>query len=477
MIKPPYTPSLPKANRSIRRYLLSSIFAIIVIGWSASAALNFLDAKEQVAELFDAELAQMSRVLQSLIIANRRNNQPFITTSDQNAALPYFDQEVLAQHFDDEEFNDSGHEYERKIAFQIWSINGQLILANHIAIPQQFDSLASGYGSLQTEGVSWRSFTLNDRDNGMIVRVAQRADVRDELTQEIAMHNIVPGLLITPLILLICGFAIRRGLNPLTDISTQLKNRDYNTLSPLSSSDTPQELQQLVSELNQLFLRVSESYQREKRFTSDAAHELRTPLSIAKVHLQNVQQVSKDETVQAYVEKALKGIERLIHLVSQLLTLSRLESVETRLNDALLLNSLLNDIQSELSELPENKSITVNKRYTEKVNLHGSETELRILLRNLFDNAFRYADKNSDIDVSLNPHELRIFNQCAPGNLITGSTESLFERFKRGTQTQAEGSGLGLAICQQICERYGYQLTLTVLQEGDTQGIETKLVF
>jgi len=477
MIKPPYTPSLPKANRSIRRYLLSSIFAVIVVGWSASAALTFLDAKEQVAELFDAELAQMSRVLQSLIIANRRNKQSSITASAQNEALPYFDQEVLAQHFDDEEFNDSGHEYERKIAFQIWSINGQLILANHIAIPQQFDSLASGYGTVQAEGVSWRSFTLNDRDNGMIVRVAQRADVRDELTQEIAMHNIVPGLLITPLILLICGFAIRRGLNPLTDISTQLKNRDYNTLSPLSSSDTPQELQQLVSELNQLFLRVSESYQREKRFTSDAAHELRTPLSIAKVHLQNVQQVSKDETVQAYVKKALQGIERLIHLVSQLLTLSRLESVETRLNDTVLLNGLLNDIQSELSELPENKSITVNKHYTGKVSLHGSETELRILLRNLLDNAFRYAEKNSDIEVSLNPHQLRIFNQCAPGNLITGSTEGLFERFKRGTQTQAEGSGLGLAICQQVCERYGYQLTLNVIREGDTQGIETKLVF
>lgn len=471
----------PKSNRSIRRYLLSSIFAIVLVGWSISSALNFIDAQEQVAEVFDAELAQMSRVLQSLVIANRQLTPPSEQLSTYSQALPYFDQEILAQQFDEEEFNESGHEYERKIAFEVWTDNGQLILANHLALPQDFGSLRSGYDSSDTGLISWRSFTLTDQTNGILVRVAQRTDVRDELTQEIALHSIVPGLLMTPLILLICGFAIRRGLHPLADISQQLKNRNYDTLTPLSSAQTPKELQQLITELNQLFNRVSESYQRERRFTADAAHELRTPLSIAKIHLQNVQQISSDETVQKYAAKALVGMERLIHLVNQLLTLSKLESTENLRDDLVNLKVLVDDILDELSELPVNSHTHINCDSNEQILLHGSETEMRILLRNLLDNAFRYAEKDSDLSIKLSNQRLTIFNQC-PRDMLSmpngsKSTEDLFERFKRGTQTYSEGSGLGLAICRQICDRYGYSVSLTVIEDETIHGIETSVSF
>jgi two-component system sensor histidine kinase QseC len=458
-MKPLRTP-----DGSIRRYLLWSLATIILLGWSLSALFNFLHSREQIEELFDAELAQMSRVLQALT-ADHLTSDP--------TRLDYQDQQVLAEPFGERESSILGHDYERKLAFQVWSAEGRLLLANHLPLPTDFASVQQGYRMLSLDRHDWYTFSLFDSRHRLWFRVAQRDDVRSELTAEIAWAATLPGLILAPLLLLISALAIGRGLAPLQRISDELKNRDYQNLDPIPPEQYPVELRQPVCELNQLFRRVTESHARERRFTADAAHELRTPLSISKVHLQNVEQLTEDPKVRAYVHAALTGINRLIHLVQQLLTLSRIDAgLEDNTIRPVDLVGVIRDETEALSVLPEFRSCRFRFELPEQHVLHISEAALHIILRNLLDNACRYATHSPEVELSVGAHALLIRNQCAP--IADEERDHLFERFKRGQDNKSQGSGLGLAICRELCERSGLTLALRNRDDG-VDGVEVEL--
>lgn len=450
-------------KRSIRQFLLISLFSLVTLSGVFNTFLIYHESKEQVEELFDAELAQLSRVLQSLLTGLPK----------QGEQLQFFDEAVLAFHFDDEqEYSSVGHQYERKIAIQLWRMDGTLILANHLPLPKVFSQIKEGYDDIRSGDNHWRTFTLKDDINQLWIRVAQREDVRTELTSEIAREGIIPGLLIIPIVLLLAAVLIGRGLSPLTRISRELRGRSYDNLSPISDAHSPEELRQVVEELNELFNRVSTSYEREKRFTSDAAHELRTPLSITKVHLQNVQQISDGAEVKSYVAKALKGVERLAHLVEQLLVLSRLEAghqagTPVKLNVTDIVKELLEDVLDN----PCYSSLAVSSELEDNVCFFSDEMNFRILLRNLIDNACRYSD--GQVDIRLRKNQLELFNSCTP--VPDEVLESLFERFKRLADNQSDGSGLGLSICKEISEQTGCKLKL--INQTDPEGIKTLLLF
>ncbi len=455
---------------SIKRFLLLAISGLIIVAWIVGAYSNFLESREQVEELFDAELAQMSRMIQSMIHERYQHAEPGFDT------LEYHDEALSSLAFDDdeEEYNEWGHKYERKLAFRVWDKNGQLILENHAGLPTRFDTLKAGFSDTVGNHFDWRSFTLHDPQFEFWVHVAQREDVRTELTEEIALHSALPGLLLVPLVLVIIAWTVARGLAPLNKISRELKSRDYNNLSRLDSQAYPVELKHLVGELNSLFERVDESYERERRFTADAAHELRTPLSIAKVHLQNILQISQNEQVKDFVLKALSGNERLIHLVQQLLILSRLDagidaSDIQPLNLSKLCESLCEEIESN-----NEYSTHIRPDLPSKAELFANESSLTILIRNLLDNACRYGSPDTPVEVILSEHSLTIRNHCEP--LEASLLSSLTERFTRGKQQGASGSGLGLSICQRICEVYGYHLQLRNRDDG-VRGFETTVVW
>lgn len=459
-------PMLP--TRSIRRFLLIGIASVIALGWSITAIINFSSSREQVEELFDAELAQMSRVLQAMIGQEM---------SAHSTPLNYADQGVMEATFGNGESSALGHKYERKLAFQVWSDAGQLLLANHLPLPTDAKTLHEGYTDLKVEGHAWYSFTLHDKTQKLWFRVAQREDVRSELTGEIALAATLPGLILTPLLLLVSAWVIRRGLAPLHQISSELKNRDYQNLSEIDHERYPLELQQPVEELNQLFRRVTESHERERRFTADAAHELRTPLAISKVHLQNVEQLTEDPKVRHYIHSALTGINRLIHLVQQLLTLSRIDAgIDTAAAVDINVVAALREEVESLEVLPEFSQHQFVIHAPERFVITSDESGLHMLLRNLLDNACRYSVENAEsakvVEISLRDRALVIRNQCPA--LSEDDLAHLFDRFKRGSTGKAQGSGLGLSICQQLAQRAGFTLVLRNRQDG-VEGVEVLL--
>jgi len=454
---------------SIKRFLLIAIISLISLVWAVSSTIIFHESQEQVEELFDAELAQLSRMLQAVITTNIK-----LSTNGAPQPLTYLDKQILNEAFGHQEYNELGHKYEKKLAFQVWNTQGQLFFENHIQLPKAFGDLKSGFHTVATDNLKWRSFTLKDEDYGFWIKVAQREDVRTELTNEIAWNTTWPSLAIVPILMLILGWVIKKGLSPLRIITTELKDRDYNNLSELNESDYPNELKHMVVELNSLFQRVNDSHQRERRFTADAAHELRTPLSISKVHLQNIQQISKNDQVIDFVSKALVGIHRLIHMVQQLLILSRLDAQKEQSKTTLNLSTLLNEVITEVNQNPDLPKHEIRLSTPLSLELTAYETSLRILLRNLLDNACRYANENSVIEVSINESKISILNQCSA--LADEELSLLFGRFKRGATSNQQGSGLGLSICQQICQLSGFKLSLINRQNG-IEGICSEVLF
>tara|TARA_R110002167_G_scaffold137107_5_gene323975 strand:- start:2051 stop:3430 length:1380 start_codon:yes stop_codon:yes gene_type:complete len=451
---------------SIKRFLLLAVLSVIVIAWSLSAVFNYASSKEQVEELFDAELAQMSRILQSVMTNHIRSSSDAYSPS-----LEYLDKELLIETFGHQEFTERGHKYEKKLAFQVWDAQGRLFFENFSTLPKEFGSLKAGYADIHAQGLGWRTFTLEDADFGFWLRSAQREDVRTELTSEIAINTIIPNLMMLPVLVFLIVLLIRKGLSPLNQVSKALKGRGYQNLEEIQASAYPIELKHLVEELNGLFDRVTEASDRERRFTADAAHELRTPLAISKVHLQNIEQVSKSSQVKEFVAKALVGIERLIHMVQQLLLLSRLDAKqEQEPMRQIDLGVILKDIIDELKtqKIACYKNIDINKVSTTWL---GHETQMRILLRNLLDNACRYADESSQVRVILTDDKITIRNRC---EFISDELlQQSLERFKRGSSSQ-QGSGLGLSICQLICTQNKYVFSMHNRADGE-QGIEVTI--
>jgi two-component system sensor histidine kinase QseC len=448
---------------SIKQFLLISIIALITLVWAVSSSIIYHESQEQIEEVFDAELAQLSRMLQAVITTNIK-----LSSNNEPKPLTYLDKQIFDGAFGHQEYNARGHKYEKKLAFQVWNTRGQLFFENHIQLPKSFTNLKAGFHTLSSDSIEWRSFTLKDEAHGFWIKVAQREDVRTELTNEIAWNTTWPSLAIVPFLMLILGWVIQKGLSPLQIISAELKGRDYDNLSKLKASDYPKELKQMVFELNNLFHRVNESQQRERRFTADAAHELRTPLSISKVHLQNIQQVSTNTQVIDFVSKALIGINRLIHMVQQLLILSRLDAQQDERKAAVNLATLCNEAMLEMKQIPELSHHEMRISVLDKVEIIANETSLRILLRNLFDNACRYARPNTVVEVTITESKISILNQCPA--LDKQTLAFVFDRFKRGASSNKQGSGLGLSICLQICQLNKFKLSLTNRQDG-TEGL------
>jgi two-component system sensor histidine kinase QseC len=192
----------------------------------------------------------------------------------------------------------------------------------------------------------------------------------------------------------------------------------------------------------------------------------------SKVHLQNILQVSESEQVKEFVAKALVGIDRLIHMVQQLLILSRLDACQeqeqlTQINLGMMLKEIIEGFKNQA--VAKGKNIIINDKSAS--NWLGHETQMRILLRNLLDNAYRYANEFSQISVTLSEDAIIIRNHCAfmSETLLRQS----LERFKRGPSIQ-QGSGLGLSICQLICTQNKYVFSMHNRDDGE-EGIEVAI--
>jgi len=394
------------------------------------AALNgYLSSMAEVEKLMDSQLAYASKILRA------------------------------ATTFDPE----GGHGTEGGVEFifQVWR-DGELLLRSTDTPAYPINDLKKGFRYANFAGYRWRTFTSNGIDGRWYI-VAERADLRDILAEKVALKSILPLLLWLPISALLIWVLVGWGLRPLRNISAQINLKRSDDLEPINYFKPPAELVQLIDSTNSLLSRLSASFEREKHFAAHAAHELRTPLSILKVHLHNL--AKELPPGHSGLAHANAGVERMHHLVEQILDLNRTNPDIIKGNfQSIDLHSIAQRVTAAAWPSFSQKKQVISLA-GESVLLPGDEGLIETLLQNLLDNANKYTPEAGEILVTVGTEAGKPFirvEDSGPGIPVQEQTH-VFERFYRAgsnEDAEASGSGIGLSIVQHIVQLHGASINL-----------------
>lgn len=443
--------------RSIRQRTLALILGLVTLGLIGLTLANIHDSNHEIAEVYDAQLAQHARLLlgvMSMPLAGSEHAQLYQAF---NRALGQAQPGV------------DGHPYESKMAFQVWDLQGTRLVHTASAPSLDVRPLASGFSNItDPKNAQWRSFVLTDSARGLTIWVGERDDVRSDLVNRIVRHTVLPSILGSLLLMAAIWLAIGWGLKPLANMAAVLRARHSTSLEPLRLTPLPSELEPMQAALNRLLAQIQALLDRERRFIADAAHEMRTPLAVLKVHAQNVLQARTDEERQQSLGYLIVGVDRTTRLVNQLLTIARLEpGADPSRHTPLDLEDGVRQSLVQMTPWVLSKGLELSLECDETA--HVVTTDLgavNIALQNLVSNAVNFSPRGGQIIVRLafpaGHWQLSVLDQ-GPGIDATQRSR-LFERFySRGND---EGAGLGLAIVQRIALQLGGEITLENTQGG-----------
>jgi two-component system sensor histidine kinase QseC len=447
---------------SIRQRLLVFILSLTFISWSLVAIINYFNARSEIEELFDAHLIQSAKVLLSLV-----------------------EQELYEQEYDaaeefrlkDVEHHLARHKYEKLLAFQISVTKDDFSFRSAQAPEEPLSGNRDGFSDNLIGNVHWRVYTLHDPLKVIVIRVAEPHSVRAHLINEIALSLLLPLLIGFPVITLLIWKCVSAIFRPLDKIAADIRQRNPEQLDPVSGFNVPKEVQPLITALNKLFYRLDRIIQNERRFTADAAHELRTPLAGLKTQAQIALRTQEPEKREHALLNILKSVDRATHLIEQLLTLARLEpGVEIANYENFDLAQLVREALEDVATSARGKNISIDFRDGEPVQIHANANTLSMLLRNLLDNAIRYTPGGGTVRLDLQQDSSGItltIEDNGPG-IPPGCREDVFKRFFRTNETWEHGSGLGLSIVKQIADSHNAAITLG---ESPENGLKVDIFF
>lgn len=442
---------------SIRRRTLTLILGLVMIGLLILTLVNVHDSNHEIAEVYDAQLAQNARLLQGVMrmpLARKEHAQLYLAF---NQALAQADPRV------------DGHPYESKIAFQVWDLQGNLLVHTASAPTFTHSPQYIGFTNITDLGThQWRAFVLKDVEQGLLIWVGERDDVRSDLVNRIVRHTVLPNLIGSLLLMVAIWLAIGWGLKPLADLADTLRGRHPGSLEPLQLAPLPSELEPMQAALNRLLGQIQEVLSRERRFIADAAHEMRTPLAVLRVHAQNVLEARNEEQRKQSLDYLIVGVDRTTRLVNQLLTIARLEPGAGAVRKTS--GDLVQEVRASLVQM----TPWVLSRGLELV-FECEETSYRIdsdfpaidiALQNLLTNAVNFSPEGGQVSVGLNFNDDRFLLSVADQGPGIEATEQdrLFERFYSLGNDQ--GVGLGLTIVQAVAERLGGEIQLENAPSG-----------
>lgn len=432
--------------RSMRATLLWLLLGTLAVVMAAAGLLSYRAGLQEAGEMFDARLVQSTRVLVSLVDEplselNAFPGEPILLRGWHGQAHGVG--EALA-------FND-GHAYENKLAFQVWDAQGRLLLRSDSAPARPLATLKAGYEDVVVDSAHWRAFTLRS-PNGRWFQSAELTDIREELAGDIAGGTLLPLLLSLPLIALLVWWSVALATHSLRRMSHEIGQRDPERMTPLDPAQVPLEARGLVDAINGLLQRLDAALARERTFVADAAHELRTPISALKVHADNACHAGDENEREASQQLLTASVQRVERLVAQLLSLSRAESTgrvvaRTRLDLAALAGIEIDAARPLLDARGQTLHLDLKP-----VLVSGDEIALGLLVRNLVENAARYAPTGATVEVRTWKADGRAFlsvDDSGPG-IPDDERERVFDRFYRRLGSRHEGSGLGLAIVKEV---------------------------
>ncbi|MEN7528870.1 ATP-binding protein [Cupriavidus sp. DL-D2] len=439
--------------RSIQRTLLWWLAAGLIAGIAVATALIYGQARQEANALFDYQMKQVAAALPSQFSVPVM--PPFGASDGASADLLHADEDVV---------------------IHIWDGSGRSLYLSH-AQPVLPARAELGFSDARTESGEWRIYSV--QLGPAVVQIAQPQSARRTLAAHMALRTVAPLLLLLPLLAWLIWLAVGRGLRPLREIATEVCARDANTLAPLAVRDMPDEIAPLSAALNQLLARLAHAIDTQRAFVADAAHALRTPLTALQLQAQLVERADSAEARQAAVGHLKQGLERLTHLVAQLLTLARQEpGAAPPPHEPVNLRTLAGEVVAHMSQAAIDRDIDLGLEESGAqgpVTIRGDADALRILLTNLVDNALHYIPRGGRVDVQV-AHtaegiELTVTDN-GPG-IPAAERARVFDRFYRVPDAPTGGSGLGLAIVAEVAQSHGARVAL----EDAAPGLRVRVVF
>jgi two-component system OmpR family sensor kinase len=426
---------------SIRRTLLVWLLAGLATIAVAASGATYLAARREAGELLDLQLKQLaySTRIDDLL----RGRQPgFEARRDPHTAGV------------------------TELITQIWDRDGVLVYWTQPGMGLPVPA-TEGYSTVRQNGRDFRVYTLVQGTHAL--QVAQAETEREAIATQAALRTLVPFLALLPVFGALIWLGVGRGLAPLEAMSRAVAKRRADAMAPLADRGVPEELQPLAASINGLLARLSDALAAQRRFTADAAHELRTPLAALKLQLDLARRNGAASGSQAALDDLEAGVARASHVVEQLLTLARVEpEAMARARTQCDLSALARDAVVARAGLAAAKSIDLGLVRADAAVVDGEAATLAILLSNLLDNALRYTPRGGRIDVAVERADDAATLEVAdsgPG-IPAEERARVFDRFVRGRDVHEPGSGLGLSIVKRIADAHHATVSLDTPVEG-----------
>ncbi|RLJ67527.1 ATP-binding protein [Sulfurisoma sediminicola] len=436
-------------SASLRLRLIVTTLALVTAIWLAVALAAWFETRHETEEILDAHLAQAAALL---------------------AAFVGHEADDLDEHL-------PAHRYLRKVTFQVWEKGDKLRVHSANAPDRRLAPADHGFADSEFDGRRWRVYSVWNGD--YLVQVGETREARDAISGELARHLLAPLAIALPLLALALALLIGRGLRPLSRLAEDIGRRDAGRLDPIETTDAPRELKPVLDRLNQLFARLGDSLDQERRFPADAAHELRTPLAAMRTHAQVAMGATNATEREAALSHVIEATDRATHLLEQLLTLARLDANAAGTAFAACdLRQIATGAVALAAPAALSKEIELALEDGPAVPTRGQAALLGVLLRNLIDNAVRYSPPTVCVGVTVakQPDGRPFFEICDQGPGIAPEERArVLDRFYRIAGSNESGSGLGLSIATRIAELHGARLELADGPAG--KGLCARVVF
>ncbi|RAO74844.1 sensor histidine kinase [Dyella jiangningensis] len=444
----------PGSLRSRLRWLILGVIAVVLL---PLGVLSFKRTIHEVDELSDGRLAQSARTLQTMIgnvgleAIRRKAGEGGVVVPIEAKSR----QELLL------------HEetYESEVGFQVFDMQGRLLMVTgNIADLPPPGKDRVGYEDVQLGHYRWRLFTLPATPEGVIIRSAERYDSRRDITRALWMEYALPPLIALPLLALLVGWAVKRGLRPLDALAALLASRKPGSQETLTVADAPRELEPVLAALNDQFARLEEALERERRFSADVAHELRTPLASTMINLENAEATRDTHEADVALAGARESLAALARRVEQLLSLARLEaSFRDGERSTVDLAAVARTVIEELSPLIAESDVELDVELPDRpVPVRGHEVALAALMRNLLENALRHVPGGGRVQFAVASDQGKaVIDVIDNGEGIPPERRAaVFARFHREAGSRGDGYGLGLSIVQRAAQLHGASIEL-----------------
>lgn len=426
--------------KSLQLRLLVPLLGLVTLIWLGSAIMSIGEARDEVGDLLDGHLAQTA----GLLVAHQSQLSQDETKGV--AAAP------------------SVNKYDRQVAFQIFH-EDTLVMRSDNAGLAPMSPKDHGFKTVRmADGERWRVFSTRGAEPDVQIYVGEQAQSRDAILWAILHNILMPLLFALPLLALGGWWAVRQGLAPLRQLSHVLGERRPQALKQVELANLPSEMQPMVEALNGLFERIESMVLSERRFTADAAHELRTPIAGIRAQAQVALGAGADEAQRQHALQAtLAGCDRATRLVEQLLTLARLEAAPdacTSLATRVDLCAVARRTAADLAPTALARHQTLELDASASCAVTGNDLLIGVLVRNLIDNAMRYSPDGARIWINITNEAdqalLRV-EDSGPG-MTEQEMARLGERFYRVLGHERPGSGLGWSIVQRIANLFNAQV-------------------